>query len=153
VLIASSSASVLGNVTHAILNPHAGNTVVAAVAAVIPPAVLLAATHGLALMVRSSITGAMYRYALWLLVALSVCAFVLSFDALSELAIHQGGMPRAIAWLWPLAIDVSVAQSTLALLAITTGKSARREAAEAVRTPRKRAPAKAKAVRKPLAVA
>lgn len=139
VLIAASSASVAGNVAHALLDTNAGNRWVAAIAAVIPPAVLLAATHGLALMVRTSITGTLYRYAVALLVGLAVCAFVLSFNALSELAMTQGGMPQAIAYMWPLAIDFSVAQSTLALLAITTGKRARSEVSAAERQPRKRA--------------
>lgn len=148
-LIASTTASVLGNVTHALFNTAAGNTGVAAIAAIVPPSVLLAATHGLSMMVRTQITGKLYRSALGLLVALAVCAFALSFDALNELAIHQGGMPATIAWLWPLAIDCSVAFPTIALLSLTTGKRAQREAAAANRKPRRRrAPAKAvKAVR------
>ena len=150
VLVAATAASVAGNVTHAIVNADEGNMIIAATAAVIPPAVLLAATHALALMVRTSITGNLYRYALSLTLGLGVCAFVLSFNALFELATEQGGMPATIAWLWPLAIDFSVAQSTLALLAITTGKRAQREAA--ADRPRKRTPVKKAPARKLKAV-
>lgn len=145
---ASTATSIAGNVAHAVLNTT-GSPIIAALASVVPPAVLLAATHGLAVMVRTQIAGKLFRYALALLVALAVCAFVLSFNALFGLAIHQGGMPREIAWLWPLAIDLSVALSTLALLTLTTGKRARREAAAGSSAPRKRAtkrPARPKAV-------
>jgi hypothetical protein len=137
-LIGSSAASMIGNVAHAMFNTDTGNVAVAALAALVPPAVLLAATHGLAVMVRSQIVGRWFTVALALMTGLGLCALVLSFHALYELAVLQGGMPASIAWLWPLAIDLSVAFSTLALLALTTGKKARREAAVANRAPRKR---------------
>jgi hypothetical protein len=50
-------------------------------------------------------------------VGLAGCAFVLSFDSLRDLAISLGFHPDR-AWLWPVAIDVSIAQSTLALLTL-----------------------------------
>ena len=53
--------------------------------------------------------------------ALAGCAFVLSFDALRDLAVSLGFHP-ARAWLWPVAIDVSIAQSTLALLTLAPAK-------------------------------
>jgi Protein of unknown function (DUF2637) len=43
---------------------------------------------------------------------------VLSFDALRDLAVSLGFHPDT-AWLWPVAIDVSIAQSTLALLTLS----------------------------------
>lgn len=142
VLGAATASSVAGNVTHAVAHAGGRHGVVAALAAVVPPAVLLAATHGLALMIRTSIAGRLYRCALGLTLGLGGCAFVLSFHSLYELAVELAGMPATIAWLWPLAIDLSVAQSMLALLALTTGQRARREAAaEADRRPRKKAPA------------
>jgi hypothetical protein len=145
VLASATAASVAGNVTNAVA--HGGeHAAVAAVASVVPPVVLLAATHGLSLMVRTNIAGRLYRAALVLTAALGACAFVLSFHSLYRVAVELAGIPSAIAWLWPLAVDLSVAQSTLALLAITTGPRARREALEAERppvtaaSPRKRAP-------------
>lgn len=145
----------IGNVAHAMFNSHnAGaaftNAWVAACMSIAPPVVLAVTTHGLAVMVRSQITGMFFKVALALLACVAVCALVLSFYSLFELAVKQGGMPWQIAWLWPLIIDLSVAFSTLALLALTTGKKARREAAAANRPARKRpvkrAPAKPKAV-------
>lgn len=46
-----------------------------------------------------------------------MCAFVLSFDALRDLAIRSG-IRAELAWLWPLAVDVTIAQATIALLAL-----------------------------------
>jgi hypothetical protein len=43
---------------------------------------------------------------------------VLSFDALRSLAITLG-LPDSIAWLWPCAIDVAIAQATLCLLSLS----------------------------------
>lgn len=118
-LAAATAASVAGNITHAVLAASAGSTAVAAAAAVVPPVVLLAATHGVAMLVRTRTVGATYWSALAMTVVLAVCAFVLSFDALRALAVEWAGLPPSTAWLWPLAIDLSIAQSTLALLALT----------------------------------
>ena len=46
--------------------------------------------------------------------ALASCAFVLSFDALRSLAVTVR-LSTSIAWLWPFAIDVAIAQATLCL--------------------------------------
>ena len=50
--------------------------------------------------------------------ALAVCAFVLSFDALRALAI-TAVIDTKVAWLWPLVIDLSIAQAITAPLAFT----------------------------------
>lgn len=119
VLILASCASVAGNVTHAVLVAPEGTVVLAAVAALVAPAVLLAATHTVALLVRARAdSGATYWCALLMTLALAGAAFVLSFDALRDLAVTVGVDPR-IAWLWPVLIDVSIAQSTTALLSLT----------------------------------
>lgn len=97
--------------------PH--HAVIAAVAAVVPPAVLLGATHGLALLVRARTAGWAYWCALVMTAALAGCAFMLSFDSLYGLAADWAGYRRGVAWLWPLSIDLSIAVSTLALLALT----------------------------------
>jgi hypothetical protein len=117
-LILATGASMAGNVAHAVLaQPH--HALIAATAAVVPPAVLLGATHGCALLVRSRTHGATYWSALTMTVLLAGCAFVLSFGALRALALTWAGFPPSTAWLWPLAIDLSIAQSTLALLALS----------------------------------
>lgn len=123
-LAAGTGASILGNVTHAMLNTHAGSPVVAAALAVVPPVALLGATHGVHALVQSRIVGAAYRAALAITVAVAVAAFVLSFAALRELAIGWGGVAPLIAWLVPVVIDLSITGSTIALLALTNAQRA-----------------------------
>ncbi len=119
VLILATAASIGGNVTHAVLKADSGPLVaVAAAVAMVPPIVLLAATHSVGLLVRTRNSGAIYLAALAMTVGLAGCAFALSFDSLWELAV-SAGVRREIAWLWPLSIDVSIAQATLALLSLS----------------------------------
>ncbi|WP_375486236.1 DUF2637 domain-containing protein [uncultured Mycobacterium sp.] len=117
-LTVATGASVAGNVTHAVLSAPAATVALSAAAAVVPPAVLLGSTHSVALLVRTRPLGFAYWCALAMTVMLAGCAFVLSFDALRDLAVMLGMRPGR-AWLWPCAIDVSIAQSTLALLSLT----------------------------------
>jgi hypothetical protein len=118
VLILATTASIAGNVTHAILKIGGGPLVwVAAAVAMVPPIVLLAATHSVGLLVRTRSAGPIYAAAVVVTVGLSGCAFALSFDALWELAI-RAGVRRGIAWLWPLSVDMSIAQATIALLSL-----------------------------------
>jgi hypothetical protein len=117
-LIIAASMSVTGNVAHAVLHAPVGTIALAAGAALVPPVVLLAATHSVALLVRTRAGGITYWCALAMTLVLAVCAFVLSFDALRSLAITLG-LPDSIAWLWPCAIDVAIAQATLCLLSLS----------------------------------
>jgi hypothetical protein len=117
-LIVATSMSVTGNVAHAVLQAPAGAVALAAGAALVPPVVLLAATHSVALLVRTRAGGLTYWCALAMTLALAACAFVLSFDALRSLAVTLG-LPDSIAWLWPCAIDVAIAQATLCLLSLS----------------------------------
>lgn len=145
-LIVGTAASVAGNVTYAVLNAPNGITTLAAVAAVVPPVVLLGSTHSVALLVKARRNGSAYWSALAITLALAGCAFTLSFDALTALATHLG-MAADRAWLWPCAIDLSIAQSTLALLALTApmrrsgaGPASVGEAAERAPGPRSGGP-------------
>jgi hypothetical protein len=139
-LTTATAASIAGNVVHAILNAPKGSTTLAAAAAVVPPAVLLGSTHSVALLVRARRTGPSYWCALLMTVALAGCAFVLSFDALSDLATSLG-MASDRAWLWPCAIDLSIAQSTLALLSLNApvrvGRASRSPGAQFEAAPRR----------------
>ncbi|WP_235658461.1 DUF2637 domain-containing protein [Mycolicibacterium moriokaense] len=117
-LIVATSMSVAGNVAHAVLHAAAGTVALAAGASLVPPLVLLAATHSVAVLVRTRAGGLTYWCALLMTLALASCAFVLSFDALRSLAEFLG-LPEAIAWLWPCAIDVAIAQATLCLLSLS----------------------------------
>jgi hypothetical protein len=109
--------SLAGNVTHAILGAPAGAAGLAATAAVVPTLVLTGSTHSVTLLLRTHRRGLTYWCALVLTVGLAACAFVLSFDALRDLAVSVGFRPSR-AWLWPVSIDASIAQSTLALLTL-----------------------------------
>lgn len=122
-LIVATSMSVTGNVAHAVVQASAETVALAAGAALVPPVVLLAATHSIALLVRTRAGGATYWCALAMTLALAVCAFVLSFDALRALAVSLG-LPQSIAWLWPCAIDVAIAQATLCLLSLSRARIA-----------------------------
>src|SRR6476660_7507779 len=107
-LIVATSMSVTGNVAHAVLHAEAGTVAL----------VLLAAKHSIAVLVRTRAGGLTYWCALLMTLALASCAFVLSFDALRSLAVTLG-LPAAIAWLWPCAIDLASAQATLCLLSLS----------------------------------
>ncbi len=122
-LLVATGVSVAGNVAHAVLTAPMGTVRLAAAAAVVPPAVLLGSTHSVALLVRAHRVGLHYWCALAMTFALAGCAFVLSFDALRDLAVALG-MPADRAWLWPVAIDVSIANSTLALLSLAPPRAA-----------------------------
>jgi hypothetical protein len=122
-LILATSVSVAGNVAHAVLTAPSGTMQLAAAAAVVPPAVLLGSTHSVALLVKAHRVGFNYWCALTMTIALAGCAFVLSFDALRDLAVALG-MPPDRAWLWPVAIDVSIANSTLSLLSLAPPRTA-----------------------------
>jgi Protein of unknown function (DUF2637) len=124
-LILATGVSVAGNVAHAVLSAPMGRVGLAAAAAVVPPAVLLGSTHSVALLVKARRVGFGYWCALATTVALAGCAFVLSFDALRDLAVAVGMSPDR-AWLWPIAIDVSIANSTLALLSLAPPRAGRR---------------------------
>jgi hypothetical protein len=87
------------------------------------PVVLLAATHSVAVLVRTHAGGFTYWCALLMTLALASCAFVLSFDALRSLAVTLG-LPESIAWLWPCAIDVAIAQATPCLLSLSRREGA-----------------------------
>jgi len=136
-LIVATAMSVTGNVAHAVLHAESGIVALAAGAALVPPLVLLAATHSIAVLVRTPAGGLTYWCALLMTLALASCAFVLSFDALRSLAVTLG-LPASIAWLWPCAIDVAIAQATLCLLSLSrrTGSADMKHiAAEAVSVP------------------
>lgn len=119
VLALASAASVAGNAMHAALNSTAVPAAVAAPVATAPPLVLLASTEGVSLLIRVRRDGtAAYWCALAMTTLLAACAFVLSFDALRDLAIRCG-VRESLGWLWPVVVDVTIAQATMSLLALS----------------------------------
>ncbi len=116
-LCAAAAVSVAGNATQAVLHTSSP-PVVAAVVAVIPPLALLAAVHGVALLARAhTVSPTAQRAATSLTVVIAGAAFWMSFTALRALAI-TAGVPAAEAWLWPLIVEGSMTQSTMALLTL-----------------------------------
>ena len=122
-LVTATAMSVTGNVAHAVLHADSRTVALAAGAALVPPVVLLAATHSIAVLVRTRAGGLTYWCAMLMTFLLAVCAFVLSFDALRSLAVALG-LPASISWLWPCAIDVAIAQATLCLLSLSRWSAA-----------------------------
>ncbi|MGW5439645.1 DUF2637 domain-containing protein [Nocardia asteroides] len=116
-LCIAAGVSVVGNATQAVLHTTVLPAVAAAVA-VIPPLALLAAVHGVALLARAeTVSPTAYRAATALTVVIAGGAFWLSFTALRALAI-TAGVPVAEAWLWPLIVEGSMTQSSIALLTL-----------------------------------
>lgn len=121
VLLSATTVSIAGNAVHAVLNTTAVPTVLAAAVATVPPLVLVGSTEGVATLVRARRGSSVaYWCALAMTALLAACAFVLSFDALQDLA-TRAGIDRQLAWLWPIAIDASIAQCTVALLSLSRG--------------------------------
>lgn len=117
VLAAAAAVSITGNATYAVLHAPAVPLVVAAVA-VIPPIALLAAVHGVTILLRAHARGRLtHTLATLMTVLIAGGAFWLSFTALRALAV-QAGIPAQEAWLWPLIIEGSMTQATVALLAL-----------------------------------
>ncbi|MDN2495933.1 DUF2637 domain-containing protein [Nocardia nova] len=116
VLVASATVSVTGNAAHAVL--HAPAPPIAGAVAVVPPIALLTAVHGVTVLQRKQVrSSAAHRLAV-VTVLIAAGAFWLSFTALRSLA-EMAGIPHNQAWLWPLIIEGSMTQATVALISIT----------------------------------
>jgi hypothetical protein len=101
-LIGATLVSLVGNVVHALL-PYIPKVVIQIGAAAVPPIVLLAAVHGIALAVRAGASGRIYHWAIAAVAVVGAGAFMLSFRALRDLVI-QTGTPPAWAWIFPAVI-------------------------------------------------
>lgn len=121
-LFGATAVSVAGNVAHAVLKAPPGMVRLAAVASIVAPVVLLGSTHGVGVLVKARRVGFAYWCALATTLGLAAVAFILSFDALRDLAVTLGMAPSR-AWLWPVAIDMSIANSTLSLLSLSPPRS------------------------------
>jgi hypothetical protein len=115
-LFGASTISLVGNIAHAMLS-YISRIVVQIGAAAVPPIVLLAAVHGIALAVRAGASGRVYCWAVAAVAAIGVGAFALSFLALRDLMRAIGYGPET-AWVFPAIVDTAVAVGTLMLVAI-----------------------------------
>lgn len=125
-LLFATVVSIGGNVIHAWMtapSPHL--KLLAAVAAAVPPAVLLGSTHSVALLIKTRrrdyrrVDAWVLGAALALTIGVAVCAFAMSFFSLRDLMVMVG-MSISTAWLWPIAVDLSLICSSLALLSLTS---------------------------------
>ncbi|WP_405132912.1 DUF2637 domain-containing protein [Nocardia sp. NBC_01388] len=130
-LTVSAAVSIGGNAAHAVL--HAQSLpVVAAAVAIVPPFALLAAVHGVTVLLRAHARSrAIHLLATLMTALIAAGAFSLSFTALRDLAI-VAGIPEPEAWIWPMIIEGSMTQATLALLALAHTPASR---AHAVHSP------------------
>jgi hypothetical protein len=115
-LIAATTISLAGNITHAVLS-YIPRVVVQIGAATVPPIALLAAVHGIALAVRAGASGRIYCWAVTAVAAIGTGAFTVSFLALRDL-MRAIGYGTATAWIFPAIIDTAVAVSTMMLVAL-----------------------------------
>lgn len=118
VLIAATLVSIAANAAHAKLVVTSVPGVLAAAVATVPPVVLLVATEGLSILVRTNRRSSLiYATAVIMTVFLALAAFALSFFSLKDLALRCGIHPW-LTWLWPLVVDVCIAQCTVVLQAL-----------------------------------
>ena len=118
-------ASIAGNTLHAIMQhyPDEVSTFLAAGVAMVPPIVLLIMTEVLSLSNKCQLPQASaYSVALTSTLAIEVIAFLMSFDALRDLAGRNGVRP-GLAWFWPLLIDIPAAIAAMWLLILSRASS------------------------------
>ncbi|MBV6362756.1 DUF2637 domain-containing protein [Mycobacteroides chelonae] len=116
-LAGATAVSLIGNVAHAALTASEGTRWLAASVAAVPPTVLLASVHGIAVLAKTSASGRVYRAAVVATAALALGAFLLSFVALRDLAVIAH-IPAPLAFVLPLVIDLAIGVATLALVAV-----------------------------------
>ncbi|WP_229481183.1 DUF2637 domain-containing protein [Mycolicibacterium mageritense] len=120
VLILATATSIAGNGAHAWVSPDIDVPRELAVAvAIAPPVILMLSIEGVAVLVR-----ALRRFtfiagvALAMTTLIAIGAFILSFESLQDLAVRSG-INAGLALLWPVIVDVTIAQSTVALVVLT----------------------------------
>ncbi|WP_433664763.1 DUF2637 domain-containing protein [Nocardia sp. CA-128927] len=135
VLAAAAAISIIGNAAQAVLHTTA-LPAIAATVAVVPPLALLAAVHGVSILLGTHAHARGIHFMAAAMTALIAAgAFWLSFTALRSLAL-LAGIPAGEAWLWPLIVEGSMAQATIALLALahTTNRLGHRAHADGLST-------------------
>lgn len=126
-LLFAMAASVGGNFLHSWMTAPAEVRVGAAIAAIVPPAVLLGATHLTTLLISTRRRN--YRpidlFVLVLVIlgsiAVAYFAFTISFYSLRDLMILFGQRPD-VAWRWPVAVDASLVVSSTALMSFAESR-------------------------------
>lgn len=124
VLAGATLISVAGNAIHAWYGAVNLPPAIAAAVATVPPVALLCLCEAMSLISRTRTANTTtHRSALVVTAFLAMGAFVLSFDALRDLAL-RAGVRESLAWLWPITVDATIGQATLALLALSRAPAA-----------------------------
>ncbi|CAM3985767.1 hypothetical protein TSOC111612_23935 [Tsukamurella ocularis] len=110
VLIAATLASLSGNVVHA-LPDTARSIAVQIVLAAIAPVALLTLVHGLGLMTLAGMRGKVHTAVTVAVAVMVATAFVVSLDALRDLA-RTAGWSESMSWLLPVMLDLTVVVAT-----------------------------------------
>lgn len=117
-LLFAAAVSIAANIGHALFMAPEGLTVWAAVASIFPPVFVVGSTHVAVIQAKERRFGWGFAFMLLPTVLLAACAFRLSYQSISDLAIMLG-TPAGLAGLWPIALDISMVNSTLALFMVT----------------------------------
>lgn len=131
-LLGATLASLAGNIAHALLTAPTGSRWLAAAVAAVPPTVLLAAVHGVA--VLRSRRSRRSTVPLWPRPLPLRQGHSCSAVALRDLAVLAGISP-ALAAILPVVIDLAVAVATIALVAIGDKPARRRRTATSNASP------------------
>ncbi|MEV0467237.1 DUF2637 domain-containing protein [Nocardia tengchongensis] len=107
----------------------------AAAIAIVPPIALLAAVHAVTILLRAHVhTRLIHALAILMTALIAVGAFSLLFTALRDLA-GTTGVPATQAWLWPLIIEGSMTQASVAILARARSPRPQTQSTSALHTP------------------
>ncbi|WGI36058.1 DUF2637 domain-containing protein (plasmid) [Mycolicibacterium aubagnense] len=131
-LALSTTLSLAGNFADSWLTAPPNMRILASVAALVPPTILFGSTHSVACLIKAGRVGYTFWVAASLTTGVAVCAFILSYDKMRHLVIMLGTREE-IAGLWPVAVDLSIVNATIALLSLSM--THRKPAAPAERAP------------------
>ncbi|ETZ55253.1 hypothetical protein MAHJHV58_46340 [Mycobacterium avium subsp. hominissuis] len=137
-LILATAVSVVANVADAWLNTHTDFRVLAAIKSLVPPVILLGTTHKVFLLIRARQFGVAFMCSVLLAVLIAAAAFILSYEAIRGLVILLGTSPQR-AGLWPVMLDLSIVNSTIALFTLSRRRPTTADPDETAATPPARA--------------
>ncbi|WP_327098201.1 DUF2637 domain-containing protein [Nocardia vinacea] len=107
----AAAVSITGNAAHAVLHADT-QPAVAAAFAVVPPLAVLAAVHGITILLCAHARARLaHLLATLMTLMIAAGAFLLSFTALRELAV-SAAVPQQLAWLWPVIVEGSMTESS-----------------------------------------
>ena len=129
--------SIVANALHSMLPPGPVSPWLAAAIATVAPLSAVATVHGVVVLCRVTVdidadprTATLFKVtrivAVAITVAIGLASFVVSFAAQSDLA-GRTPIPHRLAWLWPVMVDGTIAQATLAIMVFGAVRAAQRK--------------------------